>query len=527
MRKSAKILLQRIFIPLVLLTIACQALIPGVQNTPTPLATATQDMPLVLATTAQPAVTPFIAQANGFSVQLHPDGSLYVGDHISLVVIPPDGRNMNGRSLRVDVKNEGTIGVAKFAPFGMGERIQATLQWAWDTSQLQAGTYFLKFAILPDGQTWQMPVTLHPKSQVPPPEPSAHWASATSQCCALYYITGTAAERDLEKLKAMADTQAMDVAQRFGAQFKQPIPVVFIPRVLGQGGFTSNEIVISYVDQDYAGDNPAMILHHEMVHWMDARMGGDLRPTFLVEGLAVYLTGGHYKPEALMPRAAALLSPSPGCTVVKPDLSPPVDLANPCGLGLYLPLRPLVDNFYTSQHEISYLEAAALIEFMVKTWGWQPFSSFYRDIHAREHESQSAALDQALRAHFGLTLDELETRFIQALRAEPVTASQVDDLQLTIDYYDSVRRYQRLLDPSAYFLYAWLPDPAQMRERGIVADFLRGPQAPMNRALETLLASANQTLLAKEYRLTYQLLNSINQALDRVPSEPVQAFSDN
>jgi hypothetical protein len=525
MRNSAKVFLQRVLIPLVLLAIACQALVPAVQTPLTPTAAAPLVTPLAQAATAQPQPTP--AQVTGFTVRLHPDGPLYVGDHVSLEVIPPDGRLMNGHSLRVEVEGQGTIGIAKFAPFGMGERIEANMQWAWDTAHLQAGTYLLKFTLMPGGQSWQMPVELHPSNQVPLPEPGAHWASASTQCCVLYYITGTAAERDLDKLKTMADVQARDVAQRFGENFTQPIPVVFIPRVLGQGGFTSNQIAISYVDQDYAGGDTAMVLHHEMVHWMDARLGGDLRPTFLVEGLAVYLTGGHFKHEALMPRAAALLSPSEGCTPVNPDQPPPDSGIHACGLGSYIALRPLIDNFYTSQHEISYLEAAALIDYMVKTWGWQPFSSFYRDIHPVSSGSQSTAMDQALQAHFGLTLDELEARFIQALRLEPVTANQVDDLQLTVDYYDSVRRYQRLLDPSAYFLYAWLPEPAQMRERGIVADFLRRPETPLNQSLEVLLVSADQALLADEYPLTYRLVNSINQVLDRVPSEPVQAVSGN
>jgi hypothetical protein len=527
MHNSAKVFLQRILIPLVVLTIACQALVSGVQGPPAPPAITPLETRLALVATPLPPATALPSQVSGFTVRLHPDGPLYVGDQISLEVIPPDGRLMNGRSLRVEVEGQGTIGVAKFSPFGMGERIQATLEWAWDTAHLQPGNYTLVFSLMPDGQSWQMPVELHPGSQVPPPEPGAHWASTTTKCCTLYYITGTAAERDLEKLKVMADVQAQDVAQRFGETFTKPIPVVFIPRVLGQGGFTSNEIAISYVDQDYAGDNPAMVLHHEMVHWMDARLGGDLRPTFLVEGLAVYLTGGHFKPEALMPRAAALLAPDAGCTPVDPSQPPQTVGTHACGLGTYLPLRPLIDNFYTSQHEISYLEAAALIDYMVKTWGWQPFSSFYRDIHPGNNDSQSTAMDRALQAHFGLTLDELEAHFIQALRAEPVTASQVDDLQLTVDYYDSVRRYQRLLDPSAYFLYAWLPEPAQMRTRGIVADFLRHPETPLNLSLETLLSSTDRALLAEEYPLTHQMLNSINQVLDQVPSEPVRAVSGN
>jgi hypothetical protein len=96
-----------------------------------------------------------------------------------------------------------------------------------------------------------------------------------------------------------------------------------------------------------------------------------------------------------------------------------------------------------------------------------------------------------------------------------------------VDYYDSVRRYQRLLDPSAYFLYAWLPSPALMRQRGIVADFLRRPEAPLNLSLETLLYSADQALLAEEYPLAYRMINSINQVLDRVPSQPAQVVSGN
>jgi hypothetical protein len=530
MRNSAKVILGRLLIPLVLLTIACQALVPGVQSTltsasATPPAITPLETPLALAATAQPPSNPPPAQVSDFTIHLHPDGPLYVGDQVSLEVIPPDGRQMNGQSIRVEVEGQGTIGVAKFAPYGMGARIQATLEWTWNTANLQAGTYLLKFTLMPGGRTWQMLVELHPSSQVPPPEPGAHWASATSQCCVLYYITGTAAERDLQRIKAMADAQALDVAQRFGESFTQPIPVVLIPRILGQGGFTSSEIAISYVDADYAGGDIAMVLHHEMVHWMDARLGGDLRPTFLVEGLAVYLTGGHFKPEALMPRAAALLSPSPACATVNPVQPPPDSGAPPCGLGGYIPLRQLIDNFYTSQHEISYLEAAAMIDYMVKTFGWQPFSSFYRDIHPGNNLSQSAAMSLALQAHFGLTLDELEARFIQALRAEPLAASQVDDLQLTVDYYDSVRRYQQLLDPSAYFLYAWLPSPALMRQRGIVADFLRQTEAPLNQSVQTLLYSADQALLADEYPLAYRLINSINQVLDQVPSQPIQVVS--
>ena len=114
-------------------------------------------------------------------------------------------------------------------------------------------------------------------------------------------------------------------------------------------GLPSSEISVSYLDRNYASNSWELVVHHEMVHAIDGHLGGDFRPTIFVEGLAVYLTGGHYKPEPLMPRAAALL---------------------PAYLNQYIPLKTLADDFYASQHEIGYLEGASLIEYMVKTYGW-------------------------------------------------------------------------------------------------------------------------------------------------------------
>ena len=92
-----------------------------------------------------------------------------------------------------------------------------------------------------------------------------------------------------------------------GGDFSEPLVVTLMPRVLGQGGFASSEMYISFLDRNYAGNMLEMVLHHEMVHILDNRLGGEMRPTILIEGLAVYLSGGHYKLEDLIPRAAALL----------------------------------------------------------------------------------------------------------------------------------------------------------------------------------------------------------------------------
>jgi hypothetical protein len=224
-----------------------------------------------------------------------------------------------------------------------------------------------------------------------------------------------------------------------------------------------------------------------------------------------------------MPRAAALLPPAPGCSIIKSSNLPVASgptwfTAEPiCGLNRYLPLDKLADDFYSSQHETGYLEAGSLIEFMVNTWGWPAFSDFYRDIHPDPSGSQAKAIDKALQVHFGLGLAELEDRFLEALRTEKLTPELVDDVRLTIDYYDTVRRYQKLLDPSAYFLTAWLPDASTMRRRGIVADYLRRPSEPSNVALETLLVQADSALSSGDYVLSEDLLKAINASLDALP----------
>jgi hypothetical protein len=467
--------------------------------TPSPGVTPAPEVP----TPPPPAPTLASLPDKPFTVRFHPDGGLYVGDLVSLEIIAPPDVDLSGRSAQVQVDglSGAEMGPEKFEHYGIGGRFQATLLWAWNTAGLQAGDHTLTFRIQPDGPTWKQVVTLQPISALPQAESGARWAEAESQYCVVHYITGTAAERDLTDLLKMADEQAQDVSQHFHAQFKEPIPIVFVPRVLGHGGFTTQEIYISYLDRNYAGSTPAIVLHHEMVHLMDAQLGGDLRPTLLVEGLAVYLSGGHFKLEALLPRAAALLD-----------------------LGWYLPLAPLADDFYTSQHEIGYLEAGSLIEYMVDTWGWDAFSKFYRDIHPDPNGSQAKAIDNALEAHFNLSFSGLEERYLQNLRMQNASPELQDDVRLTIRYYNTVRRYQQALDPSAYFLSAWLPDGHQMRQRRIVADYLRHPDTDENVALETMLVDANTTLFTTQYTNTRQVLAAVNTVLDAVAEGDPEPF---
>jgi hypothetical protein len=395
---------------------------------------------------------------------------------------------MEGQTARIVINdpNNTTLGPQEFGSFGIAGRTQATFEWAWDTSGLPPGEYVADISIQPAGPDWTETISLLPGSTS-----SAQWASDNSDCCLLHYITGSKAEQDLEQLLDMADKQALSVTRQLGAEFDKPVSIVLLPRVLGHGGFASEEISISYLERNYAGSSPQIVLHHELVHKLDSQLGGDLRPSFFVEGLAVYLSGGHFKPEPLIQRAAALLDQ-----------------------GLYMPLAPLVERFYTSQHEIGYLEAGALVEFMVDRWGEDAFYKFYRDIHYLEgNSSQAAAINATLVQHFQLTLGELESDFVLHLKEQPVEPRWKEDVRLTVHFYNTVRRYQQALDPSAYYLTAWLPDSEQMRARNIVADYQRSPAEPENLAIETLLVAADEHLKAGDYLRVEQLLDIVDALL--------------
>ena len=202
----------------------------------------------------------------------------------------------------------------------MGNRLQATFWWFWNTAGLDPGDYSLKFTVLPEAQTWQETVTLLPASAQPELEAKAEWRMAESQCCLVHYFSNTAAERDVSALLTKLDEQSASIAEKLGVNTEEKIPVVLLPRVLGHGGFSSDSIAVSYLDRNYAGNGSEMVLHHELVHWLDSKQGGEMRPSLLVEGLAVYLSGGHFKPEPIFQRAAALLPPGEECVISTPGV---------------------------------------------------------------------------------------------------------------------------------------------------------------------------------------------------------------
>jgi hypothetical protein len=119
-----------------------------------------------------------------------------------------------------------------------------------------------------------------------------------------------------------------------------------------------------------------------------------------------------------------------------------------------------------------------------------------------------------LLTHFGLTLEELENNFVGMLREQSITSGIEADVQLTVSFFEAVRRYQQALDPSAYFLTAWLPDGPMMRERGITADLLRRPSTVDNLALETLSVAADHAMEQGDFEMATEALAAVTAVLE-------------
>jgi hypothetical protein len=489
--------MRRILIPLTVLLLACQTLykIP-------PALTATQtEFPTAVATSiSTPAATP--KDSSPYTVRIHPDDGLYVGDLISFEIVAPAGHEDGEIEIQVDPPHGPIFGPQPFTSSSILNQPQAAFHFVWDTRDLYPGDYTIAFRILVDGPAWEQTVTLFPEDALPPYALNAEWESAESQCCIIYFLSGTSSQRDLQSVLAAADEQAAHVSQIMESAFEQPPTIVLMSRVIGHGGFSTDEIYVSYLDRNYAGSSFNHVLHHELVHILDWESGGEFRPTMLVEGMAVYLSGGHYKHEPLLPRAAALLD-----------------------LDWYIPITTLIDDFYFQQHEIGYLEAGALIEFMKNKWGWVVFDNFYRSISLPENNSHYGALDSALRQYLGISLIELDALFFDALQNHQVDPHLKADVVSTVQFYDTVRRYQQALDNSAYFRTAWFLDIDDLLELDISADYLRHPGSPENMALETMLVSANNHLISGEFPECGRLLMAINNVLEKIDQADPDPFN--
>lgn len=499
--------------------------IHAVQSTPPPLdppATAVSSLPdpAPLVSGPAPSPTPTDAPATATplplptptavqrdlsiypgDVRLYPAPAIYAGDRVSFQLQPyaPDVIPVNEVPVTIYV-NDQLVVSDTLASRNWAGLAEGVYPWVWDTTD-QVGDHEVRVVVdeqdritlgdenLANNEAVFTVTVLDPRL-LTPLEASATWITAETNCCIVHAISGTAAYRDLPELLGVVETAVNTAAARLSVEPENKPRIYFIDRVIGQGGYAGSGLVISYLDRQYAGGALHELLVHEAVHVLD-RQFAPQRIKLLAEGVAVWASGGHYKPENLYERAAALLT-----------------------IGEYIPLGALADDFYPSQHEIGYLEAAAFVSYLIDTYGWSTFRDFYSNTISSATLTDSAAMDLNLQRYYGKTLAEMEAAWLERLRAVTPSSVAVRDLETTIRFYDVMRRYQARYDPAAYFLTAWLPYPHEVIERGNPADLMRSPVDELNVTIEVMLQAAEAALRQGDYGRANVILDSIVRTLD-------------
>ncbi|MCB8917713.1 MAG: hypothetical protein H6666_07300 [Ardenticatenaceae bacterium] len=434
-------------------------------------------------------------------VFLYPGPAIYAGDEVTVQVLAHVPESLSPGEVQVALLVDGVnLATTPLNGRNLGGDAVGLFAWAWDTADL-AGIHRVSVvldpqdAIIigdenPDNNRIDLDVEIQPAAALPAGEVNAHWITAETEYATIHVVSGTAAARDLEQLKQATDIAVQQASEKLDQPPDRKYDIYFIDRVLGQGGYAGSSIVVSYLDRDYAGGGLHEVLVHEITHLIDQQIT-DHRIPFLVEGVAVWVTGGHYKQENLDQRAAALRES-----------------------GLYVPLPELINDFYPNQHEVGYLEGAGFINYLVSSYGWPATRAFYADVDPNDAQTLAEAVSLALQRHFGMSLAAFEVEWNAYLDRVPYDRNAAPDLLTTIRYYDLMRHYQLQYDPTAHFLQAWLPFPQELENRAIIADVTRHTDGEMNVILETMLHAVNTALMTGNYNRANALLDSVERILN-------------
>lgn len=434
-------------------------------------------------------------------IYIYPVPQLYAGDLATFQFVAHVPEVINPADVMINIfVNDQLIVEDRVGGRNLGGDSIGLYTWVWNTTN-QTGQQTIRMVLdpddhlqigdeNPDNNEFVQVVDVQAAQDLPRDEQGAEWISQDTTYTSIHVVSGTAASRDLKQLASLTDEAFAAAIERLGISPQRRYDVYFIDRVIGQGGYTGNSIVVSYLDRNYAGGGLREVLIHEAVHIIDQQIA-PRDVTFLREGVAVWAAGGHYKPENLDDRAAALLQTS-----------------------LYVPLPILIDKFYPVQHEIGYLQAGAFVNYLVAQYGWEQVRNFYGNVSLEGYSSASVAIDAGLQAHFGKTLDQVEQEWLSFLGQRRLDENVLADLLATVRFYNVMRAYQEKYDPTAHFLTAWLPSPLEMRQRGIVADVTRHPQEELNIVLETMLHAADSALRSGDYNQTDVLISSVERVLE-------------
>ena len=369
---------------------------------------------------------------------------------------------------------------ATFMPYG-----QVLLPMAFDTTDL-TGRHALNFTTADGELNETYSFEILPTDQRPANETSAAWTVKETDCCVFHYLSKTAAARDIDFISEHFQKGANDFEAIMNAEIESKIDVYIIDRILRNGGFGGGgKLMISYTDRYYGptvGDTGLETLaRHEFSHAADISLEATTDGVeFNYEGLALYVAGGHFKPEPLAQRAAALFD-----------------------LGHSVPVNEIIP-----QHELSYLHAAAILTYIADTYGKGKVWEFLKaDTNL---DGQLTPIEGAIRLTFGISLQEFDQGF-QAWLEKNDPGEQLDDLRLTIELQEFRREYQEA--------YASEPRFIQLEEVDAVARpenlpiMMREARAPTNVAVELIIAHGQQAIVEGNYARAEELIQVLSEII--------------
>jgi len=439
-----------------------------------------------------PPVETLPVEHQDFWVEFFPDTPYHIGDILSVRISYTGEENIGNSEIQIALADQPdeVLAATTFSPGNQ----QATFYWLLDTSNLQPGFLSFIFKIPDMDQTWQKGLTLLSS----PPGRPGEWASVHSGCCIIHYVPGSDVENDLAQILKILEEQVSAAREQFSpvldpAQdpLSEPLSLVLIPIVVGHGGFATDTAVITYSQRNWAGIDLEYLAHHEIVHVLDRKLNPGPRPSLFSEGIAVYLTGGHYRQGDALLRVAALLES-----------------------GLYVPLSDITDTFYAAQHEIGYMEAAGFVAYLSEILGWERFLEFYFSFP--DGDSDSEIIETALISQFGKDFVQIEQDFLAYVSTLTPEDEDKEDVQLTIETYNQIRRYQAMMIPGAHFQTAWWPPIDQVLDEDIPGDYAFREKSPVNIIIENQFLEIHTHLDLQEYEQAAEKLDKIVTHLDRI-----------
>jgi hypothetical protein len=414
-------------------------------------------------------------------VQAYPGPRHYAGDVLTFEVPIEGYREPPDVTVTLSLDGEAAVQVP-----GQWSFNKLLVPLALDTSGM-SGAHEVRIQVVEDSTVdavYQFDVL--PSEALPENEIDAQWEILNISCCTLHYITNSAADRDLESIADHAQAAAEDFARVTGIEVLDRLDVYIVDRMWGNGAFGGGgELLVSYTDRYYGptqdGTGLETLFRHEFTHAMSIdRTAEGFFP--FNEGLAVLIAGGHFKPEPIPERGAAML-----------------ELGYEVGLDTFPP-----------QHELAYLTGAVFWSYMEEAYGWDTMIEFGQSASGDRYFDPEER-ERIMQGILGVSSVLFEDNYLTWL-SDHEPAMQLDDLRLTVAIQDLRRRYQREYAPEPFSIFGVSVET--FGRAGYLPMLIRETNAPSNAAVELMIANTQKAIIAGDYASADALRESIQAVLD-------------